>query len=111
MYIPGLGYGDVKTSGYFLDDLTTEEHATDFYITRLYALKLRQYQRVVFVTHRAWCSFLDKETKETVVTSLQQAADCFPQISVVQFEHLAWIVVEYEQWKQILLEQQGESEQ
>jgi hypothetical protein len=110
LHIPGLGYGDVKTSGYFLDDLTTAEPVADFYITRLYASELRQYQRAVFVTHRAWRRFSSEEDREIVVTSLQQAADRFPQLSAVRIEHLTWIVVEYEQWKQILLEKQEESE-
>ncbi len=54
LYVPGLGYGDVKTSGYFLDDLTADTPTANFYVTRLYVPKSRRNQRAVFVTPRAW---------------------------------------------------------
>jgi hypothetical protein len=107
LHISGLGYGDVKTSSYFLDDLTDAPPAADFYITRLYVPRSRQYQRVVFVTLRAWSRF-GGGGQENVARSLPEAANHFPQIVRLHIESLNWIVVEYEAWKRILLDKQQE---
>ncbi len=113
LYIPGLGYGDIKTSGYFLDDLTADAPTADFYVTRLYMHKSRRYQRAVFVTPRAWRRLCgeDEESQEIGVTSLPAAADHFPQVTRVRIEHLTWVVVEYGMWKRILLQKQQEGKQ
>jgi len=113
LYVPGLGYGDVKTSGYFLDDLTADAPVADFYVTRLYVPKSGQYQRAVFVMPCAWDRLRGKheESPEIVAMSLPAAADRFPQVSRVRIEHLTWVVVEYETWKRILLQKQQEGKQ
>ena len=108
LYISDLGYGDVKTSGYFLDDLTADAPTADFYVTRLYVRRLRQFRRIVFVTPYAWRHFRGRESQESVVTSLMEAANHFPQVVRLHIEPLTWIVVEYEMWKRILLEKQKE---
>mgnify|MGYP000683946733 CR=1 FL=1 len=110
LYIPVLGYGDVKTSGYFLDDLTMDTPVADFYVTRVYAPQSRGYQRVVFVTPQAWRRLQcpDEDVEEHVVNSLPAAAERFPQVTRVQIEHLSWVVVEYGAWKRILLQEQKE---
>lgn len=112
LYVPGLGYGDVKTSVYFLDDLTADAPTADFYITRLYVPRSKEHQRVVFVTSRGWSRLWRKEQAppEVAVSSLTDAAAHFPQVSRFQLEHLTWIVVEYETWKQTLLQWQREGE-
>jgi hypothetical protein len=110
LYVPGLGYGDIKTSGYFLDDLTADAPTADFYVTRLYVPKSRRYQRAVFVRPRTWRRLWsqNKRSREIFVTSLPAAVDHFPQVTRVQIEHLTWVVVEYETWKRILLQKQQE---
>ena len=110
LYVPGLGYGDVKTSVYFLDKLTADVPPADFYVTRLYVPRSREHRRVVFVTIRAWYRLWRQKRapQEIVVSSLPEAAAHFPQPTQVQLEHLTWIVVEYETWKQILLQLQQE---
>ncbi len=107
--IPELGYGDIKTSGYFLDDLTADAPTADFYITRLYAPQLQQYQRVVFVTPQAWqrIQTSDEQGGEIEVTFLSEAAQHFPRVTRVEIARRAWIVVEYEVWKRILLQKPG----
>jgi hypothetical protein len=110
LYVSGLGYGDVKTSTYFLDDLTADTPSADFYVTRLYVSRSREHRCVVFVTLRAWYYLWRQKRapQEIVVSSLPDAAAHFPQVTRVQLEHLTWIVVEYEMWKQILLQLQQE---
>jgi len=105
LHIPNLGYGDVKTSGYFLDDLTADAPTADFYITRLYIPQTHQHQRVVFITPRAWHRLRGKASSESLATSLPEAIQHFPRIVRLSIEPLTWIVVEYETWKRILLEQ------
>jgi len=111
LYVPRLGYGDVKTSVYFLDEFTTDAPAADFYVTRLYSTRSRAYQRVVFVTDRGWANLWSEKRapQEVVASSFADAAAYFPQVSRVQLGHFTWIVVEYEKWKQILLQWQQES--
>jgi len=113
LYVPGLGYGDIKTSGYFLDDLTADAPTANFYVTRLYTPESRRYQLAVFVTSRAWRRLRRKDEKrqEIIVTSLSAAAENFPQVSRVRIEHLTWVVIEYETWKRILLQKQQEGKQ
>jgi hypothetical protein len=104
LHIPNLGYGDVKTSSYFLDDLTANSPTADFYITRLYIPQTHQYQRVVFITPRAWHRFHDQASPQSLATSLPEAVQQFPRTVRLSIEPLTWIVVEYEAWKHILLE-------
>lgn len=110
LYVPGLGYGDVKTSVYLLDDLTADALTADFYVTRLYVPRSREHQRVVFVTPGGWSRlWSEKEAPpEVAASSLADAAAHFPQVSRLQLGHLTWIVVEYETWKQALLQWQQE---
>ena len=51
-----------------------------------------------------------EESQGIIVTSLPAAANRFPQVSRVRIEHLTWIVVEYETWKRILLQEQQEGQ-
>ena len=108
--IPGLGYGDVKTSGYFLDDLTADTPAADFYITRLYAPQSLRHPWAVFMTLRAWQHIRasDESSQEIEADSFLGAAQRFPRVSRVRLSHLTWIVVEYETWKRFLLRKQQE---
>lgn len=100
VYIPGLGYGDIKTSGYFLDDLVLETPATDFYVTRSYAPPIGQYVYVVFLTLLAWKRLPASHAHPTlpVVEHLDTAVAYFPQPVRVRIESVAWIMVEYKQW-------------
>jgi hypothetical protein len=99
-------------SGYFLDDLTADVPTADFYVTRLYVPESRGYRHVVFVTLRAWHRLWSKGEgpQEIAVPSLPAAAEHFPQVTRVQIGHLTWIVIEYEAWKQIVLQEQQEDE-
>jgi len=111
LYVPGLGYGDVKTSVYFLDELTLDAPPASFYITRLYGTRSRVHQRVVLVPHQSWPDLWREQEAphEVAASSFADAAARFPQVSRVQLGHLTWIVVEYETWKQIMLRWQQEA--
>ncbi|MBU0491432.1 MAG: hypothetical protein KKB13_06245 [Chloroflexi bacterium] len=109
LHLPDWGYGDVKTSGYFLDDLTADAPAADFYITRLYVPASRGYRRAVFVTPHTWDRLWGpgQRPPEVLVTSLAAIADR-DRVVRVRIEHLTWIVVEYETWKDLVLQRQRE---
>jgi len=100
LYIPGLGYGDIKTSGYFLDDLVLETPAADFYITRIYALPAGRYAYLVFLTPLAWDRLPVSHTYGSMMTveHIDKAVAYFPQPVRVRVETVAWIMVEYKQW-------------
>jgi hypothetical protein len=108
--VPELGYGDVKTSVYFLDELTANTPSADFYVTRLYVSQSREHRRVVFATPQCWSRLWSarEAPREGVVPSLAEAVANLPRVSKVQLEHLSWFVVEYEAWKQSLLQWQQE---
>jgi len=108
LYIPRLGYGDIKTSGYFLDDLVLETPAADFYITRLYIPQTGGYVYVVFLTLLAWQRMPSHHSYDAMVTveHIDQAIAHFPQPVQVHIETVAWVMVEYRQWVEWVREAQ-----
>lgn len=101
LYIPSVGYGDVKSSRYFLDDLVAETPVADFYITRIYSPMVKGYQFIVFLTPLAW-NRLWRNQRQPVSTAatLDAALPYLAQGVRVRIEHLVWIVVEYGVWQQ-----------
>lgn len=102
LYVPGLGYGDIKTSGYFLDDLVNVPATADFYITRVYTPQRRKYMYVAFLTPLAWQRLSDDRPPLSLetVSSLTAAVALLPRGVRLRIEHLEWIVLEYVQWQQ-----------
>lgn len=89
----GLGSGDIKTSIYFLDNLS-DLHA-DYYITRLHDLRSHKSRQVVLLAPDDW----HKIDGEPQPGSFANAIRIFPTPVLVQLIRKAWIVVEYEVWK------------
>ncbi len=110
VYIPSLGYGDIKTSGYFLDDFVADTPTADFYITRIYTPKAQEHRRIVFLTAPTWERLQSAPTQyqETVGASLAAAASLSRAI-LVRIEYLHWVVLEYNMWKQLVRLIQEES--
>ena len=101
LYVHGLGYGDIKTSGYFLDDLVKTPPPADFYITRIYTPQIRKYSYVVFVTPAAWQRLSTDQSAVSleIVSSLTAAVAFLPRGVRLRIEHLEWIMLEYTQWQ------------
>ena len=112
--IPSQGYGDIKTSLYFLDDFTTSTPKADFYVTRLYNQSKRQSLRVVFLDEWSWDRLQATGTisEEAVqVPSISQISQVIvqpPKIVQIRVRHLLWFVIEYEKWKDLLRQIQKE---
>lgn len=90
--------GDIKTSTYFLQLQPTGPLANDFYITRLYD-KGRIRTLVVFQKPHAWQRI---GGQETVPSDLNNVLDLLPQPVQLTQPELTMIVVEYEDWKEMV---------
>jgi hypothetical protein len=91
--ISGIGQGDIKTSVYFLDNLT--DARSDFYITRLFDAQARTLRQVVFMTPHGW----QQVNGEPRAASIAEAARHFPLPVLVEAAGKLWVVVEYAVWK------------
>lgn len=98
--IVGLGSGDIKTSTYFLDNLVGP--GADFYITRLYDSGQRKVRQVVFLAPTGWRQ-IDGEPQPGSIT---EAAKLFPSPVLVYLVGRAWVIADYEAWKERVLEWQ-----
>lgn len=90
--------GDIKTSTYFLQLQSNESLANDFYITRLYD-KGRIRTLVVFQKPHAWQRI---GGKETILGDLNHVLDLLPQPVQLMQPELTLIVIEYEDWKEMV---------
>ncbi len=97
LQIGGIGQGDIKTSLYFLDELT--DARSEFYITRLYDAQNRVLRQVVFMTPLGWQQVNGKPRP----TSITEAARHFPHPVLVEAAGKSWVVVEYTVWKERIL--------
>lgn len=109
--ILGQGYGDIKTSLYFLDDFVSNVVRVNFYITRFY--NRRQYLRVVFLTESGWHRLQSSakiSEEPVIVRSIPKVIQVWPKVVQIRIKHLLWFVIEYERWKSLLRQiQQGEN--
>ncbi len=90
--------GDIKTSTYFLQMQPSGPLANDFYITRLYD-KGRARTLVVFQKPHAWQRI---GGEETILGDLNNVLDLLPQPVQLAQPELTLIVVEYENWKEMV---------
>ena len=99
--------GDIKNTTYFLYVARSFPLTCDFYITRLYDVQNRCYVRIVVLTEPAW----HRINGETVSSDLMQAASKLPQVVSTTFLEYRFVIVEYNLWKQKVLQRQqlGES--
>ena len=95
--IVDLGNGDIKTSTYFLDDLVAP--TADFYITRLYDSRHHRTRQVVFLSPARW----RRINGEPQHGSITEAVDLFPSPVLVQVVGRAWVIADYEVWKELVL--------
>jgi hypothetical protein len=93
--------GDVKTSLYFLHTTRSRGLAHDFYITRIYEGK-RQRILVVLLQPHAW----DQINGETIKSILEEATKQFPSPVMVQIEDRPIVIMEYNVWKERVLQKQ-----
>lgn len=111
LHIPRLGYGDIKTSLYFLDDFVSDVERVNFYITRFY--HRRQYLPAVFLTELGWHRLQSSakiNEQPVIVRTIPNAIQQWPKVTQIRMKHLLWFVIQYERWKSILLQmQQGEN--
>lgn len=90
--------GDIKTSTYFLQLQPSGPLANDFYITRLYD-KRRIRTLVVFQKPHAWQRI---GGEETVSGDLSNVLDLLPKPVQLEQPELTLIVIEYENWKEMV---------
>jgi hypothetical protein len=96
--------GDIKTSTYFLQVQPAGSLANDFYITRLYA-KDRIRTLVVFQKPNAWQRIGGKEAS---LGDLNNIFDLLPQPVQLKQLDLTLIVIEYENWKEMVRSRQAD---
>jgi len=103
------GYqGDIKSSTYFMIAARTAALSTDFYITLLFDRRTRRRMRVVMLQEAVWAAI----NGETRPAKLEAVTAVFPAAAeILVGEHQRLIVVEYERWKQRLLQRQKTSEE
>lgn len=89
---------------YFLYVARSFPLTCDFYITRLYNVATRCYVRIIVLTDEAWCCI----NGDTVSSDLAKAAQLLPQVVDVTFLGYNLVVVDYEVWKQKVLQRQQE---
>jgi len=100
-----LGFkGDVKTSTYFLWLKRARALVHDFYITRIYVPGQPVRMLVVFARENMW-EEIDGEALGAVVEDLPKV---LPKPARIQHGDVEFVVVDYEIWKQKVLERQQE---
>ena len=95
--------GDIKTSTYFLQFQPPGELPNDFYITRLHQ-KGQSRTMVVFQKPAAWA----KIDGETLTGELDNVLALLPHPVQLQQHGITLIVVDYETWKQKILQKQAQ---
>ncbi len=93
--------GDIKTSLYFLYAARSRGLAHDFYITRFYEGK-QQRTLVVLMQPYAW----DQINGDTIKALLEEATKQFPSPVMVQIEDRPIVIMEYNVWKERVLQKQ-----
>lgn len=93
--------GDIKTSLYFLSVARSRGLAHDFYITRFYEGN-RQRTLVVLLQPHAW----DQINGDTIRSALEEASQQFPSPVMVQIEDRPIVIMEYNIWKERVLQRQ-----
>jgi hypothetical protein len=93
--------GDIKTSLYFLSVARSRGLAHDFYITRFYEGN-RQRTLVVLLQPHAW----DQINGDTTRSALEEASQQFPSPVMVQIEDRPIVIMEYNVWKERVLQRQ-----
>ena len=94
--------GDVKTTTYFLYVARSFPLTCDFYITRLYNTAMGRYIRIVVLTDEAW----HRINGDIVHSDLARVAQWLPQVVGVTFLGYDLVVIDYEVWKQKVLQRQ-----
>jgi len=94
--------GDVKNTTYFLYVVRSFPLTCDFYITRLYNTATGRYVRIVVLTDEAW----HRINGAIVRSDLARVAQWLPQVVGVTFLGYDLVVIDYEVWKQKVLQQQ-----
>ncbi|MFQ6044180.1 MAG: hypothetical protein ACE5PV_25275 [Candidatus Poribacteria bacterium] len=87
--------GDVKTSTYFLHTARVLAQQNDFYITRLYDAKRRQWLDVVFMTPQTWRII----NGETIESTLEHLPEILPSATHIRVGRNQFVVIGYEYWK------------
>ncbi len=95
--------GDIKTSTYFLQFAAPMSH--DFYIVRL-SIKGKRHTLVVFLQKPAWKTI----NGDTIDSSLDDIDQRLPHPVRIWHHGYELIVLDYTQWKQRILRQQGVTE-
>ncbi len=93
--------GDIKTSLYFLYATRSRGLAHDFYVTRFYEGK-QQRTLVVLMQPWAW----EQINGDTLKALLEEASKYFPSPVMVQIENRPIVIMEYNVWKERVLQQQ-----
>jgi hypothetical protein len=93
--------GDIKTSLYFLYAARSRGLAHDFYITRFYEGD-RQRTLVVLMQPLAW----EEINGDTIKAALEEATQQFPAPVMVQIEDRLIVIMEYNVWKERVLQKQ-----
>lgn len=84
--------GDVKNTTYFLHSRRALPLPCDFYITRLWYSRQRQYILAVILTPQMW----ERINGITHDTSLENAASFFPNPVAVTMEAQAWVIIPFD---------------
>ena len=93
--------GDIKTSLYFLYATRSRGLPHDFYITRFYEGKQKR-TLVVLLQPRAWKQI----NGDTLQALLEEATKHFPAPVMVQIENRPIVIMEYNVWKERVLQKQ-----
>jgi len=106
LFIPKLGYGDIKMSLYFLQNFTARAPKADFYITRIYNLSKRKNVLAVFLNQWSWSRIPSNEIETVRVFSISNIPKQWPKVVQIRIDNLDWFVIEYESWKHLLRKRQ-----
>ncbi len=91
-----MGYqGDIKTSTYFVLARRSETLAQDFYITRMYQVALRSWQRAVWLKPHFWHDLNGSPTP----VAYEDIWQVLPGVAEIALRGCKFVVVLYDDWK------------
>jgi hypothetical protein len=98
--------GDIRTSTYFFAVERGRGLPHDFYLTRLWSRRTRRWEEVALLKPAFWAA-LDGETRPS---RLEEALDILPDVAEIQVDSQELVVVEYQQWKELVKTRQERGE-
>lgn len=96
--------GDIKSTTYFLLNVCTISMGCDFYITRIFDTKKRQYISIVLMKESFWREL----NGEVITTSIETVTNYLPQPVQIVLQSQRYVIIPFELWKEKVKERQKE---